>query len=177
MRLALRRGRTPSLRPAIRYVTLGAEQARRHGSGFVGTHHILLGMLRNPNAETERILRRLDVEPEAVEARLREMIGPGSPAIDADALATLGIDFDAVRQRLDASFGAGALERTSAGCLGIDPRAKMALAMASEHAQGRSVHDRDVLLGMLGVPDSPAASVLAEHGITADAMAAVDLLS
>ena len=37
-----------------------------------------------------------------------------TPQLDADALATLGIDLDEVRRRVEEVFGAGALERTRA---------------------------------------------------------------
>ena len=36
------------------------------------------------------------------------------PALDADALATIGIDLDEVRRRVEEAFGPGALERTRA---------------------------------------------------------------
>jgi hypothetical protein len=35
--------------------------------------------------------------------------------LDAEALATIGIDLDEVRRRVEEQFGAGALERTRAG--------------------------------------------------------------
>ena len=85
------------------------------------------------------MLARLGVDPAAVEAALAPWLAPG-PArakIDPEALASLGIDFEAVRARIEGTFGPGALERTSASCLGIAPRLKLALAHALDHAGAR----------------------------------------
>jgi hypothetical protein len=93
---------------------------------------------------------------DAVDAALADWLADGTPAgrIDPQALAELGIDFEVVRERLEQTFGPGALERTRSGCLGICPRLKMALAYALDHAEGRPLSDEHVLLGMLSVPDS-----------------------
>jgi len=80
----------------------------------------------------------------------------------------LGVDFETVRERQEQTFGRGALERTRSGCLGICPRLKLALAYALDQAADAPLGDEHVLLGMLSVPDSVAARVLAELGVTLD---------
>jgi len=40
---------------------------------------------------------------------------PPERVLDADALASIGIDLDEVRRRVEEAFGPGALERTQAG--------------------------------------------------------------
>ena len=92
--------------------------------------------------------------------------GEGEPTIDPAALATLGIDYDAVIGRLEQTFGAGARERTHAACLTVCPRAKVALAFAVDYAGGGTVHHDHLLLGMLRVPDCVASPVLTQHGAT-----------
>ncbi|HEY8858829.1 MAG TPA: Clp protease N-terminal domain-containing protein, partial [Gaiellales bacterium] len=67
------------------------------------------------------------------------------------------------------TFGPGALERAHATCLGICPRAKLALAFAVDYADGGPVLDDDLLLGMLRVPDSVASRVLGQQGVTLEA--------
>src|SRR5262249_29770219 len=99
--------------------------------------------------------------------------GISEPKIDADALAALGIDFDAVRERLEETFGPGALEHAHASCLGICPRLKMALAYAVDYANGQPLTDKHILLGMLSVPDSVAARVLAELDVSLEAAEAI----
>jgi hypothetical protein len=83
-------------------------------------------------------------------------LGTSRPKIDPEALAALGIDLETVRERLEQTFGPGALQRTPA-CLGICPRLKMALAYAVDHADGHAVTDEHILLGILNVPDCVAA--------------------
>jgi ATP-dependent Clp protease ATP-binding subunit ClpA len=179
MRLLHRRRpgpRAKTARPdAEPYLAVGAEQARRLGHNYIGTEHILSVLIRNPESEATRVLARLGVSAEAVEAALAGWLPTrtGSAKIDPRALAELGIDFDAVRERLEQTFGPGALERSRSSCLGICPRLKLALAYALDHADEQPLGDKHVLLGMLTVPDSVAARVLGEFGVTLEMAQAV----
>jgi len=128
--------RAKTIRPAEPYLLAGAEEARRLSHNYVGTEHLLLVLLQRPKGGATRVLEQLGISTEAVEAALWPCIAAGTPRIDPDALATLGIDFETVRERLEETFGPGALEHTSAGCLGVAPGAKMALAHALDHADG-----------------------------------------
>ena len=165
MRLLHRRRpgpRAKTARPqAGPYLAAGAEQARRLGHSYVGTEHVLLVLIRNPDGGATAVLRQLGVSTDTVEERLARWLGASRPKIDPEALAALGIDLETVRERLEQTFGRGALERTPA-CLGICPRLKMALAYAVDHADGHPVTDEHILLGMLSVPDCVAARVLTE---------------
>jgi ATP-dependent Clp protease ATP-binding subunit ClpA len=160
--------RATTIRPAEPYLLAGAEEARRLGHNYIGTEHILSLLIRDREGGATRLLLRLDVSPEAVEAALACWLVEATPAakIDPHALAELGIDFDMVRDRLERTFGPGALERTQSACLGICPRLKLALAYALDHARGKRLDDRHVLLGMLNVPESVAARVLDGLGVT-----------
>jgi ATP-dependent Clp protease ATP-binding subunit ClpA len=166
-----RRPRTKTIRPAEPYLFEGAEEARRLNHNYIGTEHILRVLARRPESAAARLLAQLGVSPATVERGLAYWLEDASPAarIDPEALASLGIDFDAVRERLDQTFGPGALERTRSGCLGICPRLKLALAYALDYAAERPLGDEHVLLGMLSVPDSVAARVLAQLGVTLEA--------
>jgi ATP-dependent Clp protease ATP-binding subunit ClpA len=171
MRLLPRRRpgpRAKTARPAEPYLAAGAEQARRLGHSYVGTEHVLLVLIRNPGGGATAVLRELGLSADAVEERLACWLGTSRPKIDPDALAALGIDFETVRERLEETFGPGALERTPA-CLGVCPRLKMALAYAVDHAVGNRIADEQILLGMLSVPDSVAARVLAELDVSLEA--------
>ncbi len=169
MRLLRRRCSAPrskTIRPAEPYLLAGAEEARRLGHNYVGTEHLLLVLVRNREGRATKVLGQLGVTPEAVEEELRPCLGVAAPRIDPDALAALGIDFDAVRERLEQSFGSGALETSRAGCLGVAPRAKQALAHAVDYAGEEPVDDAHVLLGMLAVSDSLAVHVLRRLGVS-----------
>jgi ATP-dependent Clp protease ATP-binding subunit ClpA len=173
MRLLQRRRmpRTKTIRPAEPYLVLGASEARRRGHNYIGTEHLLLMLIRDPDGGATRPLVRLSVSPDAVERALACWLEGSVPAakIEPEALATLGIDFEAVRERVEQTFGPGALEQTRSACLGICPRLKLALAYALDHAARRPLAAEHVLLGMLSVPDSVAARVLGEFGVTLEA--------
>jgi ATP-dependent Clp protease ATP-binding subunit ClpC len=177
MRLLRRRRcaepRAKTIRPAEPYLAAGAAEARRLGHNYVGTEHVLLVLIRNPDGGATTVLRQLGVSADAVEEALRPCIGGGLPKIDPDALAALGIDFEAVQERLEETFGPGALEATRAGCLGIMPRLKMAFAYALDHADGQPLGDEHILLGMLSVPDSLASHVLGKVGVSLKAAEAI----
>ena len=122
---------------------------------------MLLVLIRNPEGGATALLRQLGVSTNTVEERLARWLATSKPKIDPEALAALGIDLETVRERVEETFGPGALERTPA-CLGICPRLKRALAYAVDHAEGYPVTDQHILLGMLSVPDCVAALVLTE---------------
>lgn len=152
-------------RPAERFLIAGAAEARRLGHSFVGTEHVLLALTRDPHAGAAKILRRLDVSYGDV-AETPCLAGTSAGRIDADALATLGIDLESVRARMEETFGPGALEQTRVACLCIMPRLKMALAYAVDYADEGPVQDEHMLLGLLSVSDSLAAYILSERGVT-----------
>jgi ATP-dependent Clp protease ATP-binding subunit ClpA len=168
--------RARTARPAAEpYLAAGAELARRLGHNYVGTEHVLSVLVRDPQGAAARLLAQLGITVDAVEGALACWLTDGTTAarIDPRALAELGIDFEAVRERLERTFGPGALERTRSGCLGICPRLKMALAYALDHSAGRPLGDEHVLLGMLNVPDSVAARVLGGLGVSQHAAEAI----
>jgi ATP-dependent Clp protease ATP-binding subunit ClpA len=178
MRLLRRRDRPQArtARPAAEpYLATGVELARRLGHNYVGTEHVLSVLISDRESAATRLLAQLGVTAGAVEAALACWLPDGTPAarIDPEALADLGIDLEAVRERLEQTFGTGALERTRSGCLGICPRLKMALAYAIDNSAGRPLGEEHVLLGMLNVPDSVAARVLSELGVSLQAADAI----
>src|SRR5436190_5704147 len=136
-----RRPRAKTIRPAERYLLAGTDEARRLGHNYVGTEHLLSVLVRDPAAAATRLLADLGVTTDAVEralaAWLKDTTAP--PTIDPNALATLGIDFEEVRERLEQTFGPGALERTRSGCIGVCPRLKRALAYSLDHASEGSL--------------------------------------
>jgi ATP-dependent Clp protease ATP-binding subunit ClpA len=174
---ALPRRRGP--RPAERYVAAGAEEARRLGHRYVGTEHVLLALTREPESDVARVLGRFGVAHEHINSVFLARVW--APMLDAEALAALGIDLDAVRERLEETHGRGALDEArlgmrdapDAGIQCIAPRLKQALEDAVERAGDRPVRDGDVLLGMLNVSHSVAARALAELGVSREAVARI----
>jgi Clp amino terminal domain, pathogenicity island component len=156
MRVLFRRpAEPPPTRPAEAFLIAAAAAARRLGHGYVGTEHLLLAL-----AEAGQLagLRAADIEAEIV-ARVGAPPAPPE-ALDAGALAALGIDLDEVRRRVDEAFGAGTLQRAAEPCLRMTPRLKAVLARAVARAGEGPVGEGDVL-DALRSTDCLAARILA----------------
>jgi ATP-dependent Clp protease ATP-binding subunit ClpA len=104
----------------------------------------------------------------AVRARPRD-------AIDADALADVGIDLDAVRAQVEASFGPGALDarpsRSPNGHLPFDSAAKKLLEISLREAlryKHRRIDTGHLLLAVARLDDTAAHRVLSSLGVDAD---------
>jgi ATP-dependent Clp protease ATP-binding subunit ClpA len=143
---------------------------------FIGTEHVLLALLKRED-EAGRALRELGLDTRTVRCDVRRLVGDGparETVFDADALARVGVDLDAVRERVEASFGEGALERARRGrgrcgggtAFGVSPRLKRALESARCDAAGshNEVAATHVLIGLARQRDSVAARILDSHG-------------
>lgn len=145
------------------------EEARALGADRIGPDHVLLGMLRTPDAVAAQALQRLGVTHADVLAAVRAL-PPG--AIDADALAGVGIDLDAVRAQVEASFGPGALDtplpRSRAGHLPFESSAKKLLEVSLREAlrfKHRRIDTGHLLLAVVRLDDSTAYRALSTLGV------------
>ena len=115
-------------------VVFAQEDARGLGHGYIGTEHLLLGLLK-----TE---------------------GGGAAA----ALASLGVRYDDIRAKVEAS------EATTPGRrrgMPMTPKAKQAFQLAVDNAKERNarwVGTEDLLVGLAGVHDGLAAELLTAAG-------------
>ena len=100
---------------ARQVVVRAQEDARRFGHHYIGCEHLLLAAAATGEPASV-VLRDHGVTPERVEAEILRTVGRGQAAdplggLDRQALASIGIDLDAVRARIEATFGPGALTR------------------------------------------------------------------
>jgi len=179
---ARRRREAPAVRPAQPYLLAGARQSQSLGHEYVGTEHVLLAIAEEPGTGAARALARLGLTGDVVRGDIERIIGPGfdrpRPGLDADALATLGIDLDEVRRRVEEAFGAGALDAARPGppggadraCRCIAPRLKRALERAVAEARGEPLRAEHVLVSLAAVEDSIAARILGAHGVSASVL-------
>jgi len=161
-------------RQAVVDARLEAELA---GQDRVRSEHLLVSLLREPGPGGDA-LTAAGLDAESLRARLprgdREVPG----GLNADALALLGIDLDAVRRATDAAFGRGALERArppGRGRLPFAPEARHTLAGAARQAQHlshRQITSGHLLLGILDQKDSGALNLLAQAGADIPALRA-----
>jgi ATP-dependent Clp protease ATP-binding subunit ClpA len=155
-------------------VVRAQEEARTLGHRWIGTEHLLLGVAADGEGLAARVLSDAGVTLEELRDAVAAHIGRGS-AHDADALAAIGIDLDAVRRAVESAFGEGALERTRAGCVPFTPRAKRALELALREARHLG-HDfigtEHILLGLVR-GECVARKLLLERGLDQDRLRAL----
>jgi ATP-dependent Clp protease ATP-binding subunit ClpA len=121
---------------ARRVLDLAQEEARRLSGGRIGTEHILLGLVRERDG------------------------------IAAEALETLGISLEAIRQQVEQMTGQGQ-DSAAAGHTQYTLRAKRALDLSLREALQLGHHHigtEHILLGLLREGEGPAAQVLTELG-------------
>jgi ATP-dependent Clp protease ATP-binding subunit ClpA len=162
-------------------VTAAQSEAVALRHGWIGTEHVLLGVLATGGGGA-RLLAGFGVDAAGVRDDVVRMVGRGEDDIDPDALATLGIDLEAVRERVERAFGPGALSRRGRCRRGgvsmhvpFTPRAKKALELALREALSLGARDlraEHLVLGLLREGDGVAARVLADRGVTLAAVRA-----
>lgn len=161
----------PDAREAI---VRSKEEALRLGQPEIGTEHLLVALMTGRGMACDA-LTAAGVDTADLRARLQHGSASAAPPLDADALASLGIDLDAVRRATDAAFGPGSLDRVPArrqrgGRSG--PRMaqshKQAIELALRSAvrlDHRHISSGHLLLGLLDQPASPAVTVLTDAGV------------
>ncbi|HEY3504824.1 MAG TPA: Clp protease N-terminal domain-containing protein [Actinocatenispora sp.] len=168
---------------ARRAIVLAQEEARTMRHDHIGTGHVLIGILTVGEGPGARALVGLGVDPEAVRqyvARLGDDPLPDD-ALDADALASVGIDLDQVRRAAEDAFGPGALERPRpwrAGHIPFDSMSKKSLELTLRETVrrgDREIRDAHVLLGMVRAePNAATSALLAAGADLAEVRAAVE---
>ncbi|PVZ03454.1 Clp protease N-terminal domain-containing protein [Actinomycetospora cinnamomea] len=168
--------------PARRVVVMAQEDARERADDRIRSEHLLLAMCRAGDTRGAALLAERGVTRQVVEDDLRTPTVP-----DRDALASVGIDLDEVRGRVEDAFGPGALENTRAagmrrrrrfGHIPFDRGAKKVLELALReaiHRGDRALGTEHVLLGMLHRETGRAATILHARGLALrDLRAALD---
>jgi len=171
------------------------EHAIRVGHPCLGGEHLLLA-LAAAGQPAGAVLREHGVTPERTEAEIASLSGSGLFGdLDRDALATVGVDIDAVRATTEASFGQEALARAASAVyprprwfdprrraftgrdgafLPLGPGAGQALQRARREAQARPAAQpagvADLALGILAVSEGLVPRVLSGLGTSGPAL-------
>ncbi|MFI0349488.1 Clp protease N-terminal domain-containing protein [Actinomadura sp. 9N407] len=149
-------------------------EARALSHRTIGPEHVLLGLL-DGEGPAAQALRDHGVWP----VGLRTAIGRrgGTGPLDAEALRSLGIDLDAVREAAEESFGEGALDappgRFRKGHIPFSKEAKKALELSLRHAirlKHKEINGGHILLGILHDEDFASVLVLSEMGVDVAAL-------
>lgn len=187
--------------PSQEIVAHAQEHARRLGHRFIGGEHLLLTVAGSP-APVGGVLRAHGITLERVESQVVDMVGLGAGAglfagLDAAALATIGIDLDAVRARVEAVYGPDALARagsdrgcrrrarvrtgrvggatSASGYLPFTPRAKKTFEDALHIAAANHdthVGPEHIALALLDQTSGPVPPILAALDVTPTALRA-----
>jgi hypothetical protein len=126
-------------RRARQVIVAAQEEARALGHPYIGTEHLLLGLLDDADG------------------------------VARDALTSLGIGPDAVRQQVRAIIGFG--HRAPAGHIPLTPRARRAIDLSLREAMRLDqlfIRTEHILLGLLREGDGVAAQVLTALGADLD---------
>ncbi len=125
---------------ARKVMSLGRQEAQRFNHEYIGTEHILLGLVQEGTGIAAKVLMNLDVDPNEIRAEVEKMIPQGPPSITAQQLP-----FTPRAKRVLE------LAKEEAGNLGHD-------YIGTEH----------LLLGLLRESEGVAAQVLESMGLKLD---------
>ena len=160
-----------------RQTVTGAQQAAwqlRHER--IGTEHLLLGLL-DQDTPSAAVLARHGLTRQAVADAVATYVG--SDELDAGALSAVGIDLDAVRTSVEATFGPGALDRSGRcsggrqGHIPFTPRAKKVLELSLREAlalKSKDIRDGHIALGLIRGGEGLAMKLIADRGVDPSAL-------
>ena len=124
-----------------RVVVVAQDEARRLNHNYLGTEHLLLGILRNRDSRAARVLRDLGVSAQRVRSAVKRMIGEGSDPV------------------------AGQVPFTPRA------KKVLSLGVAAARSAGESLAGPEhLLLGLLEEGEGVAAQILADSGVTRHAV-------
>ncbi|GAA1873484.1 Clp protease N-terminal domain-containing protein [Actinomadura bangladeshensis] len=159
---------------ARRAVTGAQAEARALHDRHIGTEHVLLSLVAADDA-MGRTLREHGLAADDLRTRIARVNGTGGEVLDSDALKSIGIDLDAVREATEESFGEGALDvpagklhRYRKGHIPFTPKSKKALELSLRHAirlKQREIGSGHILLGVLHDEDFLSVRLAAEAGV------------
>lgn len=162
--------------PARDVVVRAQWEARSLGHGQIGTEVLLLSLLAESEGVASEVLAEAGITYAGIHDQLRRIVG--GDVIDPDALKSVGIDFEQVRDRVEASFGAGALDGG-----GTDPKvrghipftaaAKKTLELALREAispKNKHIGTEHILLGLTHDLGGMVDRMLAAQGVRLPAL-------
>ncbi|MFC5941622.1 Clp protease N-terminal domain-containing protein [Micromonospora harpali] len=168
-------------------VKQAAHEARAAGRRPIGTEHLLLAVLADPDNLASRVLSAAGVRAVDLRAAVARHTAEGDAGLaeaDAAALREIGIDLAAIVARIEESFGPDALRAAAPAPRRrwgwrvrqrpggpLSPRSKKALELSLREAlrlRHRHIGTEHILLGLLREGGGPAALVLTEAGLGLD---------
>ncbi len=154
-------------------IVVAQEEARELRSPQIDVEHVLLGVISSKDTDLRKILTDNGITAEAIRNRLTDTAATGPlGSDDAAALKSIGIDLEAVRDSVQATFGEDVFEEPlpaekgrsrfrlggplSFGHIPFSKDAKKTLELSLREAISRgddSIRAGHVLLGILRAPN------------------------
>jgi ATP-dependent Clp protease ATP-binding subunit ClpA len=161
-------------------VVTSRTEARSLGHALIGTEHLLLALLNDPHGLPARLVAEYDLDHDRARHAVVAAHRPArSDELDAEALWSIGIDLDLVRELVEESFGTGAFDAAGSRTpkprgLRFSPRAKKVLQLALREAiamRSPVIESGHLLLGLLREGQGLGATVLHGAGVDLSALA------
>ncbi|NIL76269.1 Clp protease N-terminal domain-containing protein [Rhodococcus sp. B10] len=156
-------------------VVAAQEFAREQKASKIEPAHVFLGIIDTADSSLRSVLDAEGFTVDSVRATLAD--GRALGDVDAKALESIGIDLDAVRASLEASFGEGALDRPveekrgwlnrRTGHLAFTPAAKKGIELSLREAIARKdseIRSEHLLLGLIRGADDSFTAVVPDPG-------------
>lgn len=155
------------------------------GSRYIGVIHLLYGCAEVRDDTAGAPLRELGVTGAAIRRLIPREDEPAAATVDADALRSVGIDYDIIRTTVEQTFGAGALDtapvrsaattcRRPPFTLAAKRSLELALRVALELHATRMLPGH-LLLGILRLDDDHITGVLEQSSTSVATLSAAVL--
>ncbi|MGB3682114.1 MAG: Clp protease N-terminal domain-containing protein [Rubrobacteraceae bacterium] len=102
-------GQAPFTRRSKKVLELALREALQLGHNYIGTEHILLGLVRESEGVAARVLNNLDVDPDKVRRGVLQSVGEGSEFDSLDQIETEMEDEDIVESQISSRSPSGSL--------------------------------------------------------------------
>jgi ATP-dependent Clp protease ATP-binding subunit ClpA len=174
------------LTPEARDAVARARHAARERHAQLGTEYLLLALAQDGAGVATMVLRQAGVDEERVRTGLDALTTRSGRMLDDQdraALATIGIDLDAVLARLDESFGGQSgspgpdrrelLRRGRSGARGLTPRARKVMALSLREAirlGHPEIGTGHLLLALVRDANGLGAAILTRAGVDPDVL-------
>jgi ATP-dependent Clp protease ATP-binding subunit ClpC len=150
---------------ARRVVVLAQEEARMLDHTYVGTEHVLLGLIHEGEGVAARVLESLNISLEATRQRVEEIIGRGQGATDLPFTPGAKEALETARRQAEEIISGG--RAAPVGHIPFTPRAKKVLELSLREALqlGHNyIGTEHILLGLIREGEGVAAQVLQQLG-------------
>jgi len=145
---------------AKRVLELALEEARQLGHNYIGTEHLLLGLLREGEGVAARVLENLDADPAKIRSQVIRMVGETQEAVGAGAGGGQGAQAGSKTPTLE-EFGSDLTKKAEEGkldpCIG-----RVNEIVRVTQILGRRTKNNPCLIGEPGVGKSAIAEGLAQ---------------